>query len=426
MNPRQQWKLNHNELAARLQAIPASPELSIGSPVQAMTDVSSSPGLAEVIEADLRDERDSFHFLLDATGHPPIPLDLVDDVFWQAQKYVEHAQFGDIVSFHWAPENRPGDTNPCAGQARRWRMFSKIARIIRDYKVESESALMRLATSPPEVKSTGPWGFHDYVRNIRKRLADHNFKYCFEPSRNFERQDKLTTWIEYLGYECRSHDVVTQQLRGLRHAQPWEISSQQRMISRYDGLLRWINQQIPTIRSEMFSCDRTETPSQPDADPVIKTKKRKRARSDDAGQDQDSQESRATESKPADMLSGGRRFKRRRRSCNNLSETKPPIRRSAPKSCARTRHTTDDVLRPTGMPQRALATGSRRSTSKGQQGSGDVSEKPTTPLRRSARLAERNAKELAPTKKQVNSARGLLQHLKGNLRPTTVLREGAR
>lgn len=44
-------------------------------------------------------------------------------------------------------------------------------------------------------------GFADYFEAVKRRLADHGFIRSFELEEDPTQQDKLTTWIEYLGFE---------------------------------------------------------------------------------------------------------------------------------------------------------------------------------------------------------------------------------
>ena len=43
---------------------------------------------------------------------------------------------------------------------------------------------------------------HDYVEQVKRRLALHRFTQTFELEKEPKRQDKWATWIEYLNCEC--------------------------------------------------------------------------------------------------------------------------------------------------------------------------------------------------------------------------------
>lgn len=52
----------------------------------------------------------------------------------------------------------------------------------------------------------GDWGFRDYTESVTTRLTKYGFTRPFQLEHNLDRQDKLTTWIEYLGYEHWFYD----------------------------------------------------------------------------------------------------------------------------------------------------------------------------------------------------------------------------
>ncbi|KAH8736530.1 hypothetical protein BGZ61DRAFT_442178 [Ilyonectria robusta] len=48
--------------------------------------------------------------------------------------------------------------------------------------------------------------FLEHAKSMQHRLAEHGFTRSFQLSRNPRKQDRLTTWIEYIGYECWTAD----------------------------------------------------------------------------------------------------------------------------------------------------------------------------------------------------------------------------
>jgi len=65
--------------------------------------------------------------------------------------------------------------------------------------------------------------FPDYVDNVKLRLAQHGFTRPFQLDKDPSRQDKLTTWIEYLNYEYAWHDRLTRRVEHLQapHDAAW-------------------------------------------------------------------------------------------------------------------------------------------------------------------------------------------------------------
>lgn len=49
-------------------------------------------------------------------------------------------------------------------------------------------------------------GFPEYLEALKERLEKHGFTRIFQLAKDLDQQDKLTTWIEYLGYEYWWYD----------------------------------------------------------------------------------------------------------------------------------------------------------------------------------------------------------------------------
>lgn len=67
-------------------------------------------------------------------------------------------------------------------------------------------------------------GFPDYVEAVKRRLAQHNFTRPFQLHEDPTQQDKLTTWIEYLNFECWWLDRYTRTIQRLKpdHDKAWQ------------------------------------------------------------------------------------------------------------------------------------------------------------------------------------------------------------
>ncbi len=52
-------------------------------------------------------------------------------------------------------------------------------------------------------------GFPEYFEALKERLTRHGFTRIFQLDEDLARQDRLTTWIEYLGYEYWFQDQYT-------------------------------------------------------------------------------------------------------------------------------------------------------------------------------------------------------------------------
>ncbi|TPX10723.1 uncharacterized protein E0L32_008292 [Thyridium curvatum] len=79
----------------------------------------------------------------------------------------------------------------------------------------------------------GRGGFTEYVAEAKRRLARHGFTKAFEFDRDPTRQDKLTTWIEYLNYE---YSWLDKHRRYLTKLQPAYDKGWQKVVD--SGVLR--------------------------------------------------------------------------------------------------------------------------------------------------------------------------------------------
>ena len=81
-------------------------------------------------------------------------------------------------------------------------------------------------------------GFSAHAEGMKQRLAEHGFTREFQLDEDLSRQDKLTTWIEYLYYEYSWYDV---------HAREGAT----RAVERQGILLQWVLEQVPQIEAEL-------------------------------------------------------------------------------------------------------------------------------------------------------------------------------
>lgn len=218
-----------DQVAARLQAIPADHELFRRAPSRAST--LSPPPQEERDAEDLQQEKQSFHELVNAGGRPPYPFHLLEDFFWHPEQFLEHEQYRDIVRF-WREKvyDKAARTCFCQCHLWRWNRFRSLQRFIRDRNVVDEQTLYIAVSAGSWEKDIdrsslreGKWGFSEYAENVSRRLAKYGFTRPFQLDRDLNRQDKLTTWIEYLGFEHLFYDAPASYVKRFqrRHDEAW-------------------------------------------------------------------------------------------------------------------------------------------------------------------------------------------------------------
>nr|POE46947.1 hypothetical protein CFP56_00279 [Quercus suber] len=218
-----------DQVAARLQAVPADHEPFSRSTSPAIT-LSPLPQEEQDLE-DLQKEKRSYHELVTIGGRAPYPLHMLEDFFWHPEQFLEHEQYCDVVKFWRGYSLHEAErTCFCARQLSHWKCFRKAQRIIRQRSVKNEWTLMDAAgwdSWEAFVDRYGPnegeWGFSEYVESVSRRLAKYGFTRPFQLDRDPDRQDKLTTWIEYLGYEYRPYDLAASYVKRSqrRHDEAW-------------------------------------------------------------------------------------------------------------------------------------------------------------------------------------------------------------
>ncbi|KAM3552359.1 hypothetical protein MY1884_007246 [Beauveria asiatica] len=73
-------------------------------------------------------------------------------------------------------------------------------------------------------RERGCRGFRDYAEAVKRRLTRHDFRQPFKLDKDPKKQDKLTTWIEYLNYEYWWLDKHTSDIERLEpeHDRLWQ------------------------------------------------------------------------------------------------------------------------------------------------------------------------------------------------------------
>ena len=172
--------INLDDLTTRLEVISAEiqelprPSFRIGSDCRSRDTTES---LDE--ERDLMDEMKYYNTLVSEGGRPSHPVSLGPDVIEDPGKYREILSYWQVVNHD--------------AEGRVWRVFA------------SQKARWR-AFREWQQKNRENGRFPTYFEGVKQGLAEHEFTRTFQLDQDPERQDKLTTWIEYLDYEYRWYD----------------------------------------------------------------------------------------------------------------------------------------------------------------------------------------------------------------------------
>ncbi|KAF2257131.1 hypothetical protein BU26DRAFT_546274 [Trematosphaeria pertusa] len=257
-----------DQVAALLQDVSADRERSRRSPSSATTEPPLTEG--EQYVEDLRRQTGYYKMLVDDGGRPSHPLSRLEDIVKDPGEYREILSFWQEKAQHTI-ELLPGEWKVFETQLWRWKDFQSLQRFARgqrgyDYwrSLWDEERKMRSFESPgrsdPGISeerwehhwqlyqkydnyvrlgtSYMPWqrfirrkgqtigqqGFPEYTEALKERLERHGFTRLFQLDEDAARQDKITTWIEYLGYEYWWYDYYIGITRShqKRHDNAWK------------------------------------------------------------------------------------------------------------------------------------------------------------------------------------------------------------
>ncbi|KAK2801517.1 hypothetical protein FQN50_007733 [Emmonsiellopsis sp. PD_5] len=201
----------------------------------------------------IREETWSYNALLSAGGRPSYPLSVLEDI-------VENpGEYRDILSFWQTLESSgPDDFRVFSRQLYRWKDFQRLQKFARggtlydNWRGHWEESRKRpnftdypRKPTPPDVHEKNweywfgrlkEWHKDDevimvalyhltwdsfvgqnapgvngrfalYAKAIKERLTKHGFTRTFQLDEDLARQDRLTTWVEYLAFEYYFYDM---------------------------------------------------------------------------------------------------------------------------------------------------------------------------------------------------------------------------
>ncbi|KAF2193575.1 hypothetical protein K469DRAFT_745128 [Zopfia rhizophila CBS 207.26] len=180
----------------------------------------------EEYRKSLQGETKAYHALVSDGGRPSHPLSLLEDIVKSPGEYRE------ILSF-WQDRGKPDDwkRDDWEQDRRHQRMLGHTNVTIGGRSIDDEDDWQYIWRRKKENYGDGQivivsgqyrtWEsfvgrqqpttneegrFSMYVRAVKDRLTKHGFTRTFQLDEDPARQDKLTTWIEYLGYEYWWYD----------------------------------------------------------------------------------------------------------------------------------------------------------------------------------------------------------------------------
>lgn len=295
--------INHSvdpiDLAARLAQIPSER----GSPIRHLSPT-SSPEAAEIeLETGPREyQARCYHHLLEEGGRPLFHVDLLPqisenvdeyhDLLRSWRLYPDSPNNSDWQEFNWQVFHR---------QLLRWQEFRLWQLNCRGRTIEFPEYLYQhqrqlemmgsyrfpaslqfeQATRRQWEREHGRWQtrLYDneeeakalllkYINDIKNLLMDYGIFQPFQPHVDPKQQDQLTTFVEYLGFECFRLDLFT---RSVKMMQPKPVIEQRRSLKVETYAQAFREQKQPEREAAQESTSRIEKiipPTPPHSDTV--------------------------------------------------------------------------------------------------------------------------------------------------------------
>ncbi|MCJ1260127.1 hypothetical protein MMC24_007967 [Lignoscripta atroalba] len=183
-----------NYVAARLGDISTDREAS-SRPSSPASTILRSDNDEEYCRERLEEETEYYNTLIKEGGRPSHPISLGRDVAKNPGEYRE------ILSFWQTAPNHPDFWEVFGKQMNEWRAFRQRQRYMRDQG-----------------------RFPEYYQAVKDRLTSYGFDRSFQLDEEPDRQDILTTWIEFLNYEYRTYDKDAKVVKRLqpRYDEAWK------------------------------------------------------------------------------------------------------------------------------------------------------------------------------------------------------------
>jgi hypothetical protein len=182
------------DLNRRLEAVPTSPASSKSSVIDE----------EEYNRYNLEQQVEYYDTLVREGGRPSHPVKLGRGIIENPGEYRE------ILSY-W--QSHSGDWQVFQAQMGTWREFRRWQR-----------------------KNREDGRFAKYAEDVKAGLAEHGFTRLFQLAEDQERQDKLTTWIEYLDYEYwwYDRDMRILKLRRPEYDEAWKKLVESRVLRPFE------------------------------------------------------------------------------------------------------------------------------------------------------------------------------------------------
>ncbi|PGG98120.1 hypothetical protein GX51_06969 [Blastomyces parvus] len=234
----------------------------LGWTAESVCGTTPSPDPEAERRQTLQEETEAYKALVESGGRPSHPFRNNS-----AELFENPGEDRELLLF-WVPSDSAQEEYLFSNQWHRWKTFRKFQRFMRERNIEDERVIS--IYSGHDLTELRGWAsfigrqklvvgeegrFPIYARAVKDRLVRHGFTRTFRLEEDPTRQDSLTTWIEYLGYEYWWYDryALTERRQEWLDSKwkevvaslvlrPFEtqesVTGFEPMVQRYNGLVR--------------------------------------------------------------------------------------------------------------------------------------------------------------------------------------------
>lgn len=197
--------------------------------------------------SDEEHETKAYNALVNDGGRPLYPISLLEEVSKNPENYQEMLRpWLDI------PNANPPKWEVFMRQLRSWKEFRRWQKYNReDFSDWGDQKFVEVELAYNRFVRACRYEYPEYTEAVKKLLEQHGLTQSFQFHKDPAQQDKLTTWIEYLGFEYWQFEWST---RSIKRLQPKYDEAWKKLVD--SGLLR-LDETAEFVRTDEsgFRCE---------------------------------------------------------------------------------------------------------------------------------------------------------------------------
>lgn len=178
--------------------------------------------------SDEEHETEAYNALLDEGGRPLYPITLLELVSKNPENYQEM-----LRPWLALPDVNPPEWEVFMKQLRNWKAFRRWQKYNReDLSNWGDQRFVEVEFAYNNFVRAFRYEYPEYTEAVKQLLEQHGFTQSFQFHEDPGQQDKLTTWIEYLGFEYWQLEWSTRSIKRLqpKYEAAWKLLVDSRVL----------------------------------------------------------------------------------------------------------------------------------------------------------------------------------------------------